>query len=88
MSLLATYLEQGLTPDIIDETDPNDVYLGYFKYNSATAPNHCAIKRVTKATIEGEIITKIRFPFGQFDFKYDFDGRAAFEYRYKDFPTA
>ena len=81
MSLLSTALEQGLTPDVIDETNPDDIYLGFFKYNSVTAPNHCLIKRVTKTAG----ITAIKFPNGRFDFVFDWDQRAALSYRYRDF---
>lgn len=84
MSLLSTALEQGLTPDIIDETNPDDIYLGYFKYNKVTDPNYCAIKRVTK--VDG--ITTIVFPFGRFDFVFDWDTRATLEYRFIDFRLA
>lgn len=81
MSLLSTALEQGLSPDIIDETDPNDIYLGFFKYNSATDPEHCLIKRVTKVAS----ITTMKFPFGRFDFVFDWDQRASYDYRFRDF---
>ena len=83
MSLLSTALEQGLTPDVIDETNPDDIYLGYYKYNAAIAPNHCAIKRVTKTGT----ITEIKFPVGRFDFVFDWDDRATLDYRFVDFPA-
>jgi hypothetical protein len=81
MSLLSTALEQGLTPDVIDETNPDDVFLGYFKYNSLTTPSHCAIKRVTKTGG----ITEIKYPVGRFDFVFDWAGRAGLSYRFRDF---
>ena len=81
MSLLSTALEHGLTPDIIDETNPDDIYLGYFKYDTATSPKHCAIKRVTKTGT----ITTIKFPVGRFDFVFDWADRATLAYRHKDF---
>lgn len=81
MSLLPTILENGLTPDIIDETDPNDMYVGFFDFNAVTTPNHCAIKRITK--VDG--ITTIKFPVGRFDFVFDWDKRATYTYRFRDF---
>lgn len=82
MSLLSTALEQGLTPDIIDDTNPDDIYLGYFKYDKIAKPNHCLIKRVTK--IAG--ITTVQFPVGKFDHLFSWADRATLEYRYRDFP--
>lgn len=87
--ILPTILEQGLAPDVIDDTDPNDVYLGYFRYNSATTPLHCLVKRVTKETIATKEITRIRYPKGRFDFVHDWDERYnETDWRYRDFPSA
>lgn len=87
MYLLPTYLEQGMAPDVIDDTNPDDIYLGYFKYNAATDPLHCLIKRITKATINGEVITKIRYPYGRFEWVYSwFERKNIQDWRYRDFP--
>lgn len=80
---ISTLLEQGLMPDIIDKTDPNDIFMGYYKYNSANYPNICAIRRAT--TVNG--ITSITYPLGRFDHVFDFDQRATYKYRFKDFPN-
>lgn len=83
MHILPTLLEQGLAPDVIDDTNPDDIYLGYFKYNSDNDPNHCLIKRIKK--VDG--ITHIKYPFGRFDFNRDWAERASLiDWRYRDFP--
>lgn len=85
---LPTILEQGLTPDIIDETDANDVFVGFYKYDATNNPNICALKRITKATESGKIITRIRFPFGQFDYTFDWDERNTItDWRHRDFAS-
>lgn len=85
--ILSTMLEQGMVPDEIDDTNPDDIYCGFFKYNAATAPNYCLIKRITKATIDGEVITKIQYPFGRFDWAFSWDLRKSYtDWRKRDFP--
>ncbi len=83
MSLLSTAIEQGMAPDVIDETDENDIFLGYFKYNRLTSPNHCLIKRVTKTGS----ITTMKYPNGRFDFVHDWDQRSGYNYRFRDFDS-
>jgi len=86
--ILTTLQEQGLHPDVIDDTYPDDIYLGYFKYNSKTDPEHCLIKRIKKETIEDRVITRILFPFGRFDFVFDWNERLTItDWRYRDFPA-
>jgi hypothetical protein len=82
MSLLSTALEQGLTPDIIDDTNPDDIYLGYFKYNA----NRCIIKRITKETVFGDMVTTIKFPVGKFDYLFNWADRKTLSYRFRNFP--
>jgi hypothetical protein len=84
MSLLSTAIEQGLSPDIIDDTDPNDIYIGYIKYNAATSPNFWLIKRVE--LIGG--ISTIKYVSGKFDFVWNWTSRKTYEYRYRYFRSA
>ena len=82
----SSYLEDSMTPDIIDDTNPNDIYLGYYKYNSLESPYYCLIKRVTKETVNGKIITKIRYPYGRFEWFYQWSSRYLItDWRHRDF---
>lgn len=81
--ILPTYLEQGLVPDVIDDTNPDNIYLGYFDYNSKTDPFHCLIKRIQK--VDG--ITHIKYPAGRYDFNRSwFERFQIIDWRYRDFP--
>lgn len=75
---LSKSLENKLKPDVIDDTNPDDIYLGYFKRSS----ERCHIKRITKA----DALTTIKYPVGRFDFAFNWDQRATYEYRFRDFP--
>lgn len=82
MSLLPTSIEQGMTPDITDNSNANDVYEGFFKYNNKSEPEFCAIRR----TVISNNIKKKLYPLGVFDFKYIWELRKTYNYRFKDFP--
>jgi hypothetical protein len=86
MSLLSTALEQGLSPDIIDDTNPDDIFVGYLKYDFVKTPNFCMIKRIKKTLINGELVTAIRYPNGRADFVFDWAARAGYTYRFNDSP--
>ena len=78
--IIQKLIEQGLKPDIIDQTNPDDIYMGYFLADTT----NCLIKRVTK--VSG--VTSVKFPFGKFDFVFDWDQRANYtDWRYRDFPA-
>ena len=81
---LSTIQEQGLLPDIIDDTNPDDVFVGFFRFSHDTNPNFCLIKRIMKG-IDG--VTRIMYPNGQFDFNCSWDMRTFYSYRHRDFPN-
>lgn len=82
MSGLPTLVEQGLPPSIIDDSNPNDIYLGYFIYNKFTEPNNFLIKRiVVSIDLFGNKITQILYPEGKSDFQYNWYRRFTYEYR-------
>lgn len=77
--LISTLLEQKLKPDVVDDTDLNDIYEGFFNGSA----NKCHIRRTT--TTAG-IITK-KYPFGRFDFAFSWALRATYtDWRHRDFP--
>ena len=79
---LSTIQEQGLLPDIIDDTNPDDVFVGFFRFSRDTNPNYCLIKRIVKENG----VTKVMYPNGQFDYSCNWENRAAYSYRHRDFP--
>ena len=79
---LSTIQEQGLLPDIIDDTNPDDVFVGFFRFDKSTNPNYCLIKRIVKENG----VTRIMYPNGQFDYSCNWENRAAYSYRHRDFP--
>ena len=87
MSILTTLQEQGLNPDVIDDSNPDDIYLGFFKYDRLNSPNHCLIKRIVKETINEVENTVVKFPFGRFDFNRDWSERKEYLYAHRDFPV-
>jgi len=88
MDIVTTLLEQGFQPDLIDDTDPDNVYFGFEKYRSGLAPANFLICRVSKETIADRIVTRFRYPFGRFDFVFDWNERQTItDWRYRDFPA-
>lgn len=88
MHILPTYLEQGIAPDVIDDTNPDDVYLGFAKWDLQQSPNLFLIKRITRQTFDGKVITKVRYPFGRYTFNFDWESRFdIIDWRYRDFPA-
>ncbi len=77
---LSTIQEQGLLPDVIDDTNPDDVFVGFFKFNKNE--DYCLIKRIF---IDGDGITKITYPNGQFDYRFNWGKRKTYAYRHRDF---
>ncbi len=85
--ILRTVFEQGMHPDVVDDSDPNNIYLGYYQNNRTGWPNRCLIKRINLEPINGKTIIKVRYPRGHFDFVFNWDDRATYtDWRYRDFP--
>lgn len=81
--ILRTQLEQGLEPDLMDDTNPDDIYCGYV----VTDTDHCLIRRYTKETIDGKEVTRVRYPYGRYEWFYPWTDRLTFtDWRYRDFP--
>lgn len=68
--------------DIIDETDPDNIYMGYAKKgHQDEGAIGWSIAKIAKAAD----ITRIKWAGGQFDFAHEWDERAAATYTYKGF---
>ncbi|MHA7109234.1 hypothetical protein ACRTDU_03860 [Sunxiuqinia elliptica] len=80
MSLIPTFLEQGLQPDIFEEIEfengDETTYVGFFKNADASK---CMIYRIQKVSQ----ITSIMFPHGINDFVFAWDDRKVLDYSYK-----
>lgn len=82
MSSLPSLIEQGLPPTIIDDTNPNDIYVGYMRFSKKDFPFTFIIKRIIiSIDIRGNKITTIKYPFGCSDFRFNWDLRFTYEYR-------
>ncbi|MGD9930129.1 MAG: hypothetical protein AB7U05_08925 [Mangrovibacterium sp.] len=76
MSKLSTLIEQGLTPDLIDEVTDDLTYVGYLQRGDTTK---CMIKRVEKTGT----VTTIMYPNGYADFNYNWADRATITYAHR-----
>ena len=82
MSLLATFIEQGLKPDIVEELSAPGVgikeltYIAFLKNGDTTK---AMIKEVKKV---GDVTT-VKYPNGHDDFVHDWAARAGYNYEFR-----
>ena len=82
----ATLIQQGYSPSAVHEVPAADLpagvdeltYIGYFANGD---PEKAVIQEIAKSAN----ITTFRYPFGQFDFKFDWNERTAYVYDYRKF---